>query len=182
MKIQINDNHPTNRTIVKLIPSVDIELLTSLSKEEVENILKENIGPKRGIELRFSKTKIKKPFEGYLANGQFEMQRAINYKNSFLPQITGSVSESINGTKVMAKFQMHGFVVAFMAVWLGGVSLALLGSIYGIVSQEANPTVAIIPVIMLAFGIALVYFGFNTEKEKSINELKRILKARIKKF
>lgn len=166
---------------MKLIPSVNIELLTSFSKEEVENILMENIGPKRGIELRFSKTKIEKPFEGYFANGQFEMQRAINYKNSFLPQIKGTISESMNGTKVMAKLQMHGFVVAFMVVWLGGVSLALIGSIYGIVTQEANPVVAIIPLIMLAFGSGLVYFGFNTEKEKSIAELKRILKARIKK-
>lgn len=167
---------------MKLIPSVDIELLTSFSKEEVESILMNNIGPKRGIELRFSKAKIEKPFEGYFENGEFEMQRAINYKNSFLPQIKGTVSESMSGTTVMAKLQLHDFVVAFMVVWLGGVSLALLGSIYAIISHEANPSVTIIPLIMLAFGIALVYFGFNSEKEKSINELKRILKARIKEF
>lgn len=166
---------------MKLIPTADIELLTSFSQEEVENILKENIGPKRGIELRFSKPKIEKPFEGYFANGQFEIQRAINYKNSFLPRIKGSIKESMNGTKVIAKLQMHGFVVAFMAVWLGGISLALIGSIYAIVSHEANPTVAIIPSIMLAFGIGLVYFGFNTEKVKSINELKIMLKAQVKR-
>jgi len=34
---------------MRLIPSVDIELLTSFSKEEVESILMNNIGSKRGI-------------------------------------------------------------------------------------------------------------------------------------
>lgn len=165
---------------MKLIPSVNIELVSTFSKEEIENILKKNVGPRRGIELRFSKPKIDKPFEGYYANGQFEIQRAINYKNSFLPQIKGTVSESVNGTRIWAKLQMHGFVMAFMAIWLGGVSLGLIGSIYVMVSQDANPAIVMVPFLMLAFGVGMVYFGFNAEKDKSINELKRILNARIK--
>ena len=165
---------------MKIIPSDRIEIISPLSKTEVEKRLRENIQPKRGIELRLSRPKNQKIFEGTLFGDNFQIQRVINGKNSFLPQIKGTINDSANGTKILMDLKVHGFVIGFMAFWLGGVGLALVGTIYGIVTQGTNPLFAIAPLIMFAFGIGLAYFGFNSEKEKSISEMKRIVDGRTR--
>ena len=90
--------------------------------------------------------------------------------------LTVTYQSSVNGTKVTAELKLHGFVVVFMTFWLSGVSLALIATIFGIITQGTNPIAVIIPIIMLAFGFGLGHFGFNMEKEKSIRELKKIFK------
>jgi hypothetical protein len=52
--------------------------------------------------------------------------------------------------------------------------------IIGVVNQGTNPFLLIFPLIMIAFGIGLVHYGFNSEREKSINDLKRILNGQTK--
>lgn len=161
---------------MKIIPSEKIEFNTALSITEVNNELRKNIQPKRGIRFGFSKKENDKVFEGNHSNGKFEVQRVIYHRNSFLPQIKGTYQSSVNGTKVTAELKLHGFVVVFMTFWLSGVSLALIATIFGIITQGTNPIAVIIPIIMLAFGFGLGHFGFNMEKEKSIRELKKIFK------
>lgn len=80
--------------------------------------------------------------------------------------------------------KIHRFVIVFMAFWLGGVGLGLVGTIYGILRQETNPLFAVVPLVMLAFGIGLAFFGFNSEKEKSIAKIKQMVagKTRNNKF
>ena len=168
------------QTYMKIIPSDRIEIISHLSKTEVEKRRRENIQPKRGLELRLIRPKNQKAFEGTLFGNNFQVQRVINGKNSFLPQIKGTFNESTNGTKILMDLKIHGFVIGFMAFWLGGVVLALVGTIYGIVTQGTNPLFAIAPLIMFAFGIGLAYFGFNSEKEKSISEMKRIVDGRTR--
>ncbi|WP_428740472.1 hypothetical protein [Tenacibaculum sp.] len=161
---------------MKIIPSEKVEFKTTLSVTEVDNKLRENIQPKRGGRLGFSKKEKDKVFEGNHTNRKFEIQRVIYHRNSFLPQIKGSYQSTVNGTKVIAELKLHGFVVVFMIFWLSGVSLALIATIIGIITQETNPIAIIIPLIMLAFGFGLSHYGFYMEKEKSINELKKVLK------
>ena len=162
---------------MKIIPSEKIEFNTTLSISEVNNELRKNIQPKRGVRLGFSKKENDKIFEGNHSNRKFDIQRVIYHRNSFLPQIKGTYKSSINGTKIIAELKLHGFVVVFMTFWLSGVSLALIVTIFGIVLQGTNPIAAIIPLIMLAFGFGLGHYGFNMEKENSINELKKVLKV-----
>ncbi len=166
---------------MKIIPSEKIELITELSKQEVRTILNKNIRPKRGIAFSFDKPKETKLFEGKFEQDRFEIQRIIKGRNSFLPQIKGSIQSDLNGTKLIADLKINAFVIVFMIFWFGFVFLGFLATIVGVSVQEANPIVIIAPLIMMAFGIGLVRFGFHSEKEKSINDLKRILKARIRK-
>ena len=164
---------------MKLIPSDKIEIISPYSKSELEGRLKENIQPKRGIELRLSKPKNQKTFEGILTQSGFKIQRVITGKNSFLPQIEGTIQEGLNGTKIKIDLTIHRFVVVFMAIWLGLIGFFLIGTIYGIITQDTNPMLAFMPLIMIAFGIGMVHFGYGSEKKKSIDELKRILDGRI---
>lgn len=160
---------------MKLIPALYVEFRSSLPKDEVVRILQENLRPKKGIEIRMTRPKNDKIFEGYLHNDRFEFQRVIRGRNSFRPQISGRLHEKTSGTLLIAEFKLHLFVLLFMCMWLGFVSLAVVGSIFGVVYGEADSIALVIPTLMLAFGIGMVYFGFTMEKEKSISELKRLL-------
>lgn len=165
---------------MKLIPSDQIDIISPHTKAEVEYRLKENIQPKRGIEIRLTKPKNQKAFEGVLTQNGFQIQRVINGKNSFLPQIKGTIQGGINGTKVQIDLTIHRFVIVFMTIWLSMISFFLIGTVYGIITQDTNPVFAIVPLIMIAFGIGMVHFGYSSEKQKSVDELKRILEGRIR--
>ena len=171
---------PLANIYMKIIPSEKLELTTGFSNQEVRKILRENIRPKKGLTFGFNKPKDDKLFEGIFEQDKFEIQRIIKGRNSFLPQIKGQIQTHINGTKLIIDLKIKGFVIIFMIFWLGFVSLALIGGIVGVLTQGTNPLTLILPLIMIAFGIGLVYFGFNNEKDKSINDLRRILNARIK--
>lgn len=165
---------------MKIIPSNKIEITTVLSNQEVRKVLMENIRPKKGLTIGLRKPKDDKLFEGFFKQNRFEIQRIITERNSFLPQIKGQIQPNIHGTKLVANLKVNTFVIVFMTFWLGGISLALVATVVGILKQGTNPFFAIVPLIMIAFGIGLVHFGFNSEKEKSINDLKRILNGQIK--
>ncbi|WP_417199799.1 hypothetical protein [Bizionia sp.] len=165
---------------MRIIPSGKIEITTLLSNQEVRKILEENIRPKKVLTIGFNKPKDNKLFEGFFNQDKFEIQRIITGKNSFLPQIKGQIQPYINGTKIVADLKINTFVIVFMTFWLGGISLAFIGTIIGILKQGTNPFFAIVPLIMVGFGVGLVHYGFNSEREKSINDLKRILNGQIK--
>ena len=67
-----------------------------------------------------------------------------------------------------------------MVFWMVGVGFAFVMGIIGVINQGTNPILLIFPLIMIVFGIGLVHYGFNSEKEKSINDFKRILNGQIK--
>jgi len=165
--------------MIKIIPSDHIEISTSLSKTEVNKKLQKNIQAKRAFEFRLTPPKNQKFFEGKLEGNNFQIQRIISGRNSFVPQIKGSFKESVTGTKITMDLKIHGFVIAFMALWLSGVGLALLGILYGVITQGIDPLLAIGPIIMFAFGIGLVHFGYKLEKEKSISVLKKLVEGQI---
>ncbi len=67
---------------------------------------------------------------------------------------------------MIADLKVNTFVIIFMFVWFGGISLAFVATIIGILKQGTNPLFAIFPLIMIAFGIGLINYGFNTERDK----------------
>ena len=165
---------------MKIIPSDKIEIVTTLSNQEVRKIMAENIRPKKGFKIGFNKSSEKELFEGILNQDKFEIQRIITGRNSFLPQIKGQIQPNINGTKLIADLKVNTFVIVFMIFWLTFIGLAFVMGIIGIMNQGTNPFLLIFPLIMIAFGIGIVHYGFNSEREKSVNELKRILNGQIK--
>ena len=165
---------------MKIIPSDKIEILTTLSNQEVRKILAENIRPKKRLRIGFNKSKEKELFEGNIEQNRFKIQRIITGRNSFLPQIKGQIQSNINGTKLVADLKVHTSVIVFMIFWLSFVGLAFILGIVGVINQGTNPLFLIVPLIMIAFGIGLTNYGFNSQKEKSINDLKKILSGQKK--
>lgn len=162
---------------MKFNPSVTIELTTLLSLEEVRKVLLENIQPKQIKTFSFSPQKNHKSFEGYFHQDHFQIQRIIKGRNSFLPQINGHIAPHINGTKLIAELKLPSFVLVFMTLWVGAISIGFILSVFGSFSHDKDSSFIIIPLLMVVFGISMAYFAFTTEKNKAISELKKILKA-----
>ena len=99
----------------------------------------------------------------------FRLRQKRSYGNSFGPYFYGKLLPTQTGTEISGEFRIHPFAFAFMAVWFGGVILIggmmAFASLTQLISghhhsKNANPLVGIImPVVMVAFGIALVKFG-----------------------
>ena len=158
----------------KLLPIENIVFKTKLSKEQAVQRLKENIEAKK----TFGFGNYSKPYIGQITGYNFEIERAINYRNSFLPQIKGNVYSEPGGTRINVKMMPVVYVLFFMAIWFGGVILGCLAMLF-ILFTEGFTQFVFLPFIMLVFGVGLLYGAFKTESSKSKKDLMRILEAEI---
>ncbi|KAA3661360.1 MAG: hypothetical protein DWQ04_16675 [Chloroflexi bacterium] len=53
------------------------------------------------------------PFEGVVENGRFNINRLINYKNSFLPYLVGEMEDELDVTRVTFIMRPNHFVTGF---------------------------------------------------------------------
>lgn len=164
---------------MKLIPSKKVLLVSPLSEEQVKGILKDVISPKKRSLFNFKEAKNNTFFEGFIMDNQFQIQRIITYRNSFLPQIKGQFKSSSNGTVISLNLKVQAFVLVFMSIWFSMVSVAFVATFIGVLTQNVQPFAILVPLFMLVFAFALVHFGFSKEEGKAILELRRILSARI---
>jgi hypothetical protein len=153
-------------------------LRTSLSKEQVIEKLKESVEPEKSFGFRSFNFSYTKPYVGKINGDRFEIKRAINYRNSFLPLIKGIINNEIGRTKIDISMKPHDFVIAFMVIWFGGVTIGCIATTYVMLTQEFNPFL-LIPFAMLLFGIALVVGAFKTESSKSRKDLLTLFEAEI---
>ena len=66
-------------------------------------------------------------FSGSVTGNQFTISRVIDYRNSMLPRISGEVvAGPLEGSRLRLRHQLHPFVLAFGAMWLG-----IVGSVVG---------------------------------------------------
>lgn len=167
---------------MKFLPSEKIEIVTTLSKDEVKQILANYIGPKRTFNTLFDKRDESKIFHGEIEQDFFKIQRIINGKNSFNPQIKGEIKSYINGTRLIIDFKLNTFVKIFIIYWISFVSLAFVITIIGALKQYTIAFFIPFPLIMLIFAIVLTNYGFNSQKTKSIEDLSRILNGKVRKL
>jgi disulfide bond formation protein DsbB len=66
-----------------------------------------------------------------------------------------------------------------MLFWFTFVGFTLIMGVIGVFNQSTNPLMLIVPLIMIGFGIGLVHYGFNSQKDKSINDLKRVINGQL---
>jgi len=166
-----------------LLPYEQLIYKSPLSAQELHQKLKEavEVGP-AGSKLSVVKKKTDKPYRGEVSAIRFDIVRQINYRNSFLPRITGQIHPQGSGCTIKVKMQLHPFVLIFMLFWFG-----ILFSIGGTIMANGFDTPGgswqgAIPVLMLLFGYALVMGGFKTESRKAKKELATIFNAKKDPF
>jgi len=125
-------------------------------------------------------------FMGEVGEGRFSLQRDINYRNSFLPFITGSIAPSQTGagSDVTVDMKMHKLVTIFTGFWLLMVSffavVVLIAAANGKASLKPGEVFPLfIPFLMLAFGITLSQVCFRIEAKKAEKFLRSTLNAEV---
>ena len=171
----------------KYLPFEKFVITSKLSSEEVMKRLTDNLEPKRkGIGSYFN-IKSSKPYFGVLTENKFEIHRIINYRNSFLPQIKGTVSSYLGETEISIYMRPAKVVIGFMIFWLGivgvicmAIIINLLQRLNEIMNHKITPG-AFIPFIMFVFGYLLIYFGFKVESKKSKAFLINLFEGTVKR-
>lgn len=169
---------------MKLLPIERYTLLTKLSPEEIKMLMDANVAPKsKGIQIKigWSRPASTKPYEGVVKANGFEISRIIDYRNSFLPVITGAVSNEIVHTAVRIKMDLSIVVLVFMTFWFGGVVLGFVfcadAIINGAMTESRFEPFLLVPFAMLIFSYLLTTLAFQYEASKSKKFLRDLLKG-----
>ncbi|MDQ0780752.1 hypothetical protein [Chryseobacterium sp. W4I1] len=157
---------------MKYLPYERIVYRTNLSEEEIMTKLSGFVEPKK---FRFGKTSVKE-YEGFINNNSFEINRIINNRNSFLPQIKGIIQKNNYGTQIEVTMRLQVFVFLFLIMWCGFVLFFLIGIC---IAQEKISLLFFAPMAMLLFVYTLTMFGFKIESKKSKEFLRKSFEAEI---
>lgn len=166
--------------IKKYLPFENYVLTSKLSIEEVTRRLADNIEPKKSFRFSGFNKSSNKPYEGQILGDTFIISRIINYRNSFLPIITGHISTFLGKTQINVKQRPVTFVLIFISLWLGIVGLACLEIIlaglfqFRHVLQIGFSPMLLIPFGMFLFGCLLTTLAFKAESKKSKEFLERL--------
>ena len=163
---------------MKFLPIENLSYQTNLSVDEVMSRLSKYIEPKKAFRFGLFGKAATKPYEGQIIGHSFEINRIINYRNSFLPQITGVIEGNTTGTTIKVKMRMHIFVIAFICFWLFGVGIAGFAFLYQGISDSSYSLFTFIPLGMLLFLYALMMFGFKLESSRSKKDLQNLFEVR----
>lgn len=167
----------------KYLPFENYVLTSKLSVEEIKRRLADNIEPKKSLRLSIFNSGSSKPYEGHILGDTFTMSRIINYRNSFLPVITGHISTFLGKTQINVKMRPVTFVLVFISLWLGIVGLVCLGIIlvgliqFKKVLQNGFSPMILIPFAMFLFGCLLTTLAFKAESRKSKKFLHRMFEG-----
>lgn len=162
----------------KFLPVENLIYKTKLSKEQAIQKLNDNIEVEKSFGFGINNSTYSKPYIGQIIGNNFEIKRAINYRNSFLPQIKGEIYTEFDGTKIKVNMKPHNFVLIFMGIWFSVVFIACLATTYVLFTQEFS-LFSLIPFGMFLFGILLLFGAFKTESSTSKKDLTRIFEADI---
>ena len=153
-----------------LIPYKKFTLNIYRPLADVESQLAIRVTERRILRRRniFTKPVPSLPFEGVVGNGRFNINRRINYKNSFLPYLVGDLQDELDVTRVNITMRLNYFVLGFMIVWM-----FMFGGAFIIGGTQS--TGEIWPVLMFPVFFVIIYavlMGFfNWEANKAVRLL-----------
>jgi len=148
--------------------SMKFILESKKSKDEIIQVLKDNTSPCRSVFYR----NYADFFNGKIFEASFKIQRNINYRNSFLPVLIGEINETDSGTIITIKTRLNLFVIVFLCIWFGGVSLGCLITPFA----DFEIQFRFIPYIMLITGILITILPYKYEIKRAKEKLEELLK------
>jgi len=163
---------------MKFIPFEKITYSSRLPIAEIKERLENEIQPKANFSFGQKPTPSSKKFEGIANGNEFQIQRIISYRNSFLPKIDITLTQELSGSKAIITFKLLPFVAVFIGFWLAivafaGIALALFSP-----ADENLVFAKFIPVGMFVLGYAMTILAFNYEVNKAKEELEKIIQIR----
>jgi len=110
---------------MKLIPTKTVNYTTSLSQEQIVEIIKLNTEKMGKIHFSIFK-KFEYAYQGEVSGNRFRMLKNIKGRNSFRARIYGEIYEKTHGSEIKVFMDTYPIIKIFMFVWLGGVGLGCL--------------------------------------------------------
>jgi hypothetical protein len=157
-----------------LLPYKNYELVSDQTPSEVEAAMRSVVAPRRTF--RFAAAP--RAFEGEVGDRTFDVQRAIGYRNSFLPQIRGDIMAAAGGSRIVVRMRLRLAILVVMIIWMGGVGAASLQILISELRQGGSPSTALGPAAMFLFGWFLSAAGFTYEARIAEPLLERVMTAR----
>lgn len=163
-----------------ILPYEKYVLVSRLTPAEIGQRIEATIEPRNTSVFKAFSRNSTKPYEGEYVGNRFNISRIIDYRNSFLPNISGHIIPDAGQTKIAVTMQLSPFVLVFMAAWLGIVGLVCVGILTtgtlphgkGTFREFADPV--LIPFGMFIFGCLLTIIPFKIESKKSKRFLARL--------
>jgi len=150
-----------------LIPYTKFTLNIYRPLAQVEAELAARVKSRSLIRMKwvFSKIDPATPFEGTVANGRFNINRIINYKNSFLPIVVGELNDELDVTRVDVTMRLHyAMVVVVVALFI------VFGITFGIGGTQNvdgfSPILIIVAVFSPIYLLMMIFFNMETNKAR----------------
>lgn len=121
----------------------------------------------------------RKYFKGFAMYNSFKIEPDINYRNSFAPDIIGSIKPYISESRIQVKMKLTGLAVGFMSIWFGFLVIAFLSIIIkDLLAAKFEVTIIQICIFFL-FGYCLVLGSFKYESIRCQKILLEIFEGEI---
>jgi hypothetical protein len=151
-----------------LYPSRDRELRTDLRPADAERALSSGVEPRRW--LRFGSGG--KTFQGTVGAGAFDIQRIISYRNSFLPNVRGTIREDGTGSLISISMRLPPLGLVILAIWV------LLG-VMPLLAPSASHEAKMGGIALLGLSWLITIGCFHFEAAKAQRALLRIFDASL---
>lgn len=166
--------------LTKILPVENYHLAIDLPVEEVHKRLANCIETSKNSTSSSLSRTLNKPYEGKILENSFSIKRVIQYRNSFLPVISGQIIPHQNHVEIKIKMKPIKIVIIFMSLWLGLVGLFCIVILaMGIVQfqqiiRNGFSPFALIPFILFLLGYSMLMFAFKFEARRSKYFLTRL--------
>lgn len=116
-----------------------------------------------------------RPFQGRVQGMEFTISRVFTGKmNSFVPRVQGRIIGDDGGSRLEGSMTLHKIVLAFMAVWSGGLLWGAVGSVREAAHASMRWGALFGVVAMLVAGWAFCIGVFTIEARKACRLLQQI--------
>jgi hypothetical protein len=161
---------------VAFLPYERYELLTALTQDELLERLFLNVKAYERFSL-FPPAKEGSLYEGSVSPHEFHIHKVINYRNSFNPEIKGTIKTDTEGCKISIVVKLNPVVFAFMCVWMGGALCGAISVVVIDIQQNKFDPASLIIIGMFLFGYVLATGGFKFESGDARIFLKKLFDA-----
>jgi hypothetical protein len=145
---------------------------TALSPQEALLRLSRIVGPPQSrwqaIEAGPAR-QLREPFVGIIDGERFRIRRVIDYRNNFLPVISGKIAPDRTGSRVDIVVKLKPAVAVAMILWLGAMSFAAAAAVWQ--SVQIGEVKGLAALLLPIFGFVLVAIAFVPEKRKALKLL-----------
>jgi hypothetical protein len=158
-----------------LFPYRRVIIQTPLTAEDAARVLTKVVTPRAWYYLFW--TRATTGFEGRVSRDGFNINRAIRYRNSFLPVLHGRFRPTTNGTAVDVRMVMHPFVNLFLLFWCVILGIAFFQFATHVLQGGSISGRDWIPFAILIFIYLMVFLSFGFEAERATRMLKETFGA-----